>query len=86
MVVGSSDSSLGLRAFVWTATDGMRDLNTLVSEKSNVILAGAVAINDAGQILAFGSVGHDMAHDRETELDGDKHAGPTDIFLLTPAR
>jgi hypothetical protein len=64
----------------------MRDLNTLVSGKSNVILTEAVAINDAGQIVALGSTGHDLEHDRKVEIDAGIHAGPTDIFLLTPAR
>lgn len=85
-VVGTSDSSLGQRAFVWTAADGMRDLNTLVPGKSNVILTSAVAINDAGQIVALGSVGHDLENDRKVEIDASMHAGPTDIFLLTPKK
>ena len=85
-VVGSSDSSLGQRAFVWTAADGMRDLNTLVPGKSNLILIDAVAINDAGQIVALGSVGHDLENDRKVEIDASMHAGPTDIFLLTPKK
>ena len=85
-VVGSSDSSLGQRAFVWTAADGMRDLNTLIPGKSNLILIDAVAINDAGQIVALGSVGHDLENDRKVEIDASMHAGPTDIFLLTPKK
>jgi len=85
-VVGNSDSSLGQRAFVWSASAGMQDLNTLISQKSNVILVDAVAINDAGQILVVGSDGHDLAHDRKVELDASMHAGPTQVFLLTPTR
>ena len=57
VVVGTSDA-LALpssRAFIWTASKGMRDLNTLVIN-SNVLggtfLTGASDINDKGQIVA----------------------------------
>jgi len=49
-VVGSSDSSLGLRAFLWTPGGGMQDLNRLIPQNSNLVLAGATSINDAGQM------------------------------------
>jgi probable HAF family extracellular repeat protein len=85
-IVGSSDSSLGLRAFLWTPGGGMQDLNRLIPQNSNLVLAGATSINDAGQIVAFGSDKHDLSHDRETQLDDALHAGPTHVFLLTPVR
>src|SRR5207248_1108092 len=47
-VVGSSSSNMGLRAFIWDATNGLRDLNTLIPSSSNLVLTGAVAINNNG--------------------------------------
>jgi probable HAF family extracellular repeat protein len=85
-VVGTSDSSLGLRAFIWTDQAGMVDLNTLIPQNSNVILSSAVAINQAGQIVAIGGVGHDLANDRLTVFDDEVHGGPSYVFLLTPVR
>jgi probable HAF family extracellular repeat protein len=82
-VVGASGSALGLHAFIWTATDGMQDLNAMTT-RSNVILTGAVSINDKGQIVAFGSPGDDGAHTHVIELDHESHAGPLHTYLLTP--
>jgi probable HAF family extracellular repeat protein len=48
--------SYGGRAFLWDADGGMRDLNLLLDAPlpENWSLIDAVAINDAGQILARG--------------------------------
>jgi probable HAF family extracellular repeat protein len=55
VVVGYSISLLSRTgAFVWTAEDGMLDLNTLIPEKSGWYLAVAASINTAGQIAGFG--------------------------------
>src|SRR3954463_145994 len=83
-VVGSSSSNLGLRAFLWDASNGLRDLNTLIPSSSNLVLTGAVAINNNGQILAVGSRQHDLANDREANMDNDHHSGATRAYLLTP--
>jgi len=83
-VVGSSGSALGTRAFLWTNSRGMQDLNTLIPSDSNLVLAGAFGINDRGQVVAFGTLNHDLEHDRRVNLDHERHAGPTHIFLLTP--
>jgi probable HAF family extracellular repeat protein len=85
-VVGSSSSGLGLRAFLWDANNGMRDLNTLIPSNSNLVLTGAVAINNSGQILAVGSRQHDLANDREANMDNDHHSGATRAYLLTPVK
>lgn len=83
-VVGTSGSSLGIRAFIWSADAGMRDLNTLVPNSSNLILIAAVGINQRGEIVAIGSRHHDLANDRETFLDEDPHAGNTRVYVLKP--
>jgi probable HAF family extracellular repeat protein len=68
-VVGSSwvDSSGTVRAFLWSSSTGMVDLNTLIPSGSGWTLSVANAINDAGQIVGYG-----------TNPNGEVHA-----FLLT---
>jgi uncharacterized membrane protein len=56
-------------AFIWDATNQMRDLNSLVPPKSGWILAAAYAINNKGQIVGYGY------------KDGSANAS---AFLLTP--
>ena len=85
-VAGSSGSGLGMRAFLWTPADGMRDLNTLIPADSNIILTSAEAINDAGEIAATGNLGHDLMNDREVNLDRENHSGVTRLFLLVPVQ
>jgi probable HAF family extracellular repeat protein len=84
IVVGASGSVLSTRAFIWDAANGMQDLNGLIPQNAGVILAGASAINDRGQIVAYGGVAHDLSHDRVVQLDHEGHAGPLHVFLLTP--
>ena len=46
------------RAFLWTASHGMRDLNDLVRDKpSDLTLSDALAISDAGAIVVQGNAG-----------------------------
>jgi probable HAF family extracellular repeat protein len=54
-VVGQSfTSNFSYHAFLYT--DGiMFDLNTLLTSQDEFMLGGAIAINDAGQIIAYGS-------------------------------
>jgi probable HAF family extracellular repeat protein len=85
-VVGSSGSGLGMRAFLWTAADGMRDLNTLIPADSNLVLTSAEAINDAGEIAATGNLNHDLMNDREVNMDRENHSGVTRLFLLVPVQ
>jgi probable HAF family extracellular repeat protein len=85
VVVGTSGNALSTHAFIWDASNGLRDLNGLVSKNSEVSLAGATAINDRGQIVAYGNIHLNHSDDRTLQLDHDAHAGPLHIFLLTPA-
>jgi probable HAF family extracellular repeat protein len=63
-VVGFSD----VGAFVWSPSTGMLDLNSLIPANSGWVLTGATAINDAGQIVGYGT--HTCC--------------VTEAFLLTP--
>jgi probable HAF family extracellular repeat protein len=44
------------RAFLWTSNSGMVDLNTLIDPQSDWTLDNATALNDAGQIVGYGSI------------------------------
>jgi probable HAF family extracellular repeat protein len=84
-VVGETSSALGTRAFLWTSQNGMVDLNDAVTGlPSDVVLTGALAINDKGQIVAFGLKNPNANKHQEVTLDSHVHAGPTRVFLLTP--
>src|SRR6059058_199426 len=60
-VVGSSGvtpGSAGSRAFVWSAADGMRDLNALLDASGEGwTLLAATRVNATGQILVTGTHG-----------------------------
>jgi probable HAF family extracellular repeat protein len=58
-VIGSSDIASGQpHAFVWTATEGMVDLNTrLRHAPPGLVLEGALAISDNGAIVAVANTG-----------------------------
>jgi len=57
-VVGFADVSLHVpHAFLWTADDGMRDLNDLVVAPPEFILDWALKINDQGWIVGIGHYG-----------------------------
>lgn len=58
-IVGSYRLASGeRRAFLWTASHGMRDLNDLVRDKpSDLTLSDALAISDAGAIVVKGDAG-----------------------------
>jgi probable HAF family extracellular repeat protein len=83
-VVGTTDTNLGKRAFVWTADKGMVDLNTLVPSGQRVVLTAALAINDRGQILAIGSPDHNPNSKKYDVYDHTSHAGVVRVYLLTP--
>jgi probable HAF family extracellular repeat protein len=44
-------------AMVWTAAEGMKDLNFLIPANSGWVLINANAINNVGQITGYGSIG-----------------------------
>lgn len=58
-IIGSYRLASGeKRAFLWTASHGMRDLNDLVTDKpSDLTLSDALAISDAGAIVVEGNAG-----------------------------
>jgi hypothetical protein len=60
----------------------MQDLNELMTGHPNLVLPGAVAINDAGAIVCFGAPAADHTH--KVQLDHLSHAGPLHVFLLSP--
>lgn len=76
-VVGSSTSAQGSRAFLWSRSGGMQDLNSLIAP-SSFHLTKAVGINNLGMIIA---TGHDVtgqaAHDHD-----EAHDLPVRVFLL----
>src|ERR1051326_1609121 len=84
-IVGETAGSLGTRAFLWTSANGMVDLNDLVSNlPGDVVLIGAFAISDNGQIVAVGLKNPNVSKHHEVSAASHVHAGPTRIFLLTP--
>jgi hypothetical protein len=82
VVVGSSTSSSGDRAFIWTRETGMRDLNSAASVTSGAVFVEANAINNRGQILVMGSAMHE-AHGGGEAAQQCAPAPPSS-FLLTP--
>jgi probable HAF family extracellular repeat protein len=84
-VVGASGSPLGTRAFLWTSSGGMIDLNNAVTGVApDVVLTGAFAINDSGQIVAFGVKNPNVSRHMQVTIDSHLHSGPVRVFLLTP--
>jgi probable HAF family extracellular repeat protein len=69
-VVGSSFSDTGFAsAFIWSASAGMQDVNTLLPSNSGWVLVSAEGINNGGQITGLGMLGGQVQH----------------AYLLTPA-
>src|SRR6266853_794810 len=84
-VVGETANALGTRAFLWTSQEGLIDLNEAIANLAgDVVLTGAVFINDKGQIVAFGLKSPKVNRHQEVTADSHVHAGPTRVFLLTP--
>lgn len=84
-VVGVSGSPLGTRAFLWTSSGGMIDLNNVVTGiPEDVVLTGATAINDKGEIVAFGIQNPRTNRHQVATMDSHFHSGPVRVFLLTP--
>lgn len=89
-VVGTGDSSQGNRAFLWSSSTGMLDLNTLSTnpalilvdalsiDKNGVILAIGIDVKDAPPMQAMGTMVATQ-HVEEREL-------PRHIVLLTPVK
>ena len=83
LVVGTSDSSQGNRAFIWSSTTGMQDLNALSADKT-IVLVDALSINKSGTILALGINKSDYPPGDSTEVE--EHELPRHIVLLTPIK
>lgn len=84
-IVGETNDSLGTRAFLWTSQNGLIDLNEIVNNlPGDTVLIGAFAINNQGQIVAFGIKNPNVSKHQEVSADSHVHAGPTRVFLLTP--
>jgi probable HAF family extracellular repeat protein len=83
-VVGTSGSSAGDRAFIWTQAQGLQDLNALIPQPAGFVLTSAMGINAQGMILAIGyTVEPVHSHDGQTH-GGDSHEHfPARVFLLT---
>jgi probable HAF family extracellular repeat protein len=73
-VVGTSETTEGEHAFLWTETGGMQDLNSLLTLRSGFILTQAVSINSQGIILAVG----------QNDDTSQTHEKPLRIFMLVP--
>lgn len=82
-VVGTSDSSSGNRAFLWSPQGGMQDLNTLTND-STIILIDAVSISKQGVILALGIKRSDLPTSDTASLE--EHELPRQVVLLTPTK
>jgi probable HAF family extracellular repeat protein len=82
-VVGSSttESVEGSRAFLWTRSGGIQDLNALIPP-SSFLLTKAVGINNLGMIIA---TGHDItgAKTSGAHSHDEAHDLPVRVFLLT---
>jgi len=85
LIVGQSNTALGMRAVVWTSSTQITDLNEVVTGLPlGVVLTGAFAINDKGQIAAYGLVHPGVSKHQQVQMDNHAHAGSTHAFLLTP--
>jgi probable HAF family extracellular repeat protein len=84
-VVGMSGNARSTHAFIWTSSRGMQDLNALIPSTSGLVLAGALGVNNAGQIIAWGDPDYDLEPQRMPRFDSGKHSGQTHLLLLTPA-
>ena len=73
-VVGTSETSDGEHAFLWTDAGGMQDLNSLLTLRSGFVLTQAVSINSQGIILAIG----------QNDDSDQSHEKPLRIFVLVP--
>jgi probable HAF family extracellular repeat protein len=84
-VVGQVATHLGTRAFLWNKEKGLTDLNEAVQNlPGDVVLTGALSINDKGQIVVLGLKSPKVSRHQEATADSHVHAGPTRVFLLTP--
>lgn len=78
-VVGAATSDHSGRAFIWTADQGMRDLNALAG-LSGILLTEAISINVHGDIVA---IGHEQTEaERNAPHSHQDHERPRKIYVL----
>jgi probable HAF family extracellular repeat protein len=83
VIVGFSDTESGQHAMVWTAADGMRDLNALSDAAAiEMTLQDAKAINTSGQIVGYGDVGGSLHAFLATPVPEAAAAWPAFVALL----
>jgi probable HAF family extracellular repeat protein len=78
-VVGASSSGHGGSAFIWTADEGMRDLNSLIG-LPGIVLTEALSINRQGDILAMGHKQEESDH--SGTHNHQDHERPRQIYVL----
>jgi len=84
-IVGQSNAALGMRAVLWESSTRIVDLNEVVTGlQPGVVLTGAFAINNKGQIAAYGLVHPTISKHQQVQMDNHAHAGSTHAFLLVP--
>ena len=85
-IVGTSTSSSGERAFIWTKQAGMIDLNSASSADLGVVFIEAHAINSKGEILVMGRTTHEpgMMGDTAPSEPPICAPAPPSSFILTP--
>lgn len=81
-VVGSSGGADGERAFLWTAREGMADLNAL-APLPGLVLVDALGINDNGAIVAIAVEADAHGPGEEAGPHGD-HELPRRVVVLKP--
>jgi probable HAF family extracellular repeat protein len=86
-VVGTSTSTSGEHAFIWTRQTGIADLNSPDSARLGFVFIEAHAINARGQILTMGGSAHnsEMIHRTSSGENQVCAPAPPSSFLLTPA-
>ena len=86
VVVGSSTSSSGDHAFVWTRQTGIVDLNGADALNLGMVFIEAHAINSKGEILVMGRSAEEGDMNSATASTAGQHCAPAppSTFLLTP--
>jgi len=91
-VVGYSNSPQGERAFYWSASEGMIDLNDYIPPGSGWTLQRAYGINEIGQIVGYGNnpqdqrraflLTYECPYDIEGDLDDNCKIDMVDFALM----